>query len=74
MSLTTVIAALDAVAAIHLLTYGLRRERRDQARVLIVGGMLIVCAVALAFIGWPRSAAPHTTPAPPTPASPGTAV
>jgi hypothetical protein len=74
MGLPQVLAAADAVAAIYLIAYGLRRERRDKARVLIVGGMLVVCAVALVVIGWPRSAEPQPTPAPPAPSGPATSV
>jgi hypothetical protein len=41
-----VLATADAAAAIYLIAHGLRRERRDRACVLIVGGMLVVCAAA----------------------------
>ena len=61
------LAAADAGGAVYLIRYGLRRERRDKARVIIVGGMLAVCAAALLVIGWPRSGPPR--PAPPAPSS-----
>ena len=57
------LALADTAAAVYLIVYGVRRERRDKARVVIVGGMLAVCAVALVVIGWPRA----TPPRPPAP-------
>jgi hypothetical protein len=60
------LALADAAAAAYLVTYGLRRERHDKARVLIVGGMLAVCAVALLVIAWSSSTEPNRPQQPPT--------
>lgn len=69
MGLVLVITA-DLLAGVYLLVYGVRRERRDKPAVLIVGGVLLACALALALIGgYARSRPPHPTPpAPPAPA------
>ena len=59
------LALADGATAGYLIVYGLRQERRDKARVLIVGGMLAVCAVALTVIAWPSGAPPQRPQQPP---------
>ncbi len=76
MVLIAVVAA-DAVAGVYLLVYGVRRERWDKPRVLIVGGLLLACAAALVVIGVLSAHRDrHRAPVPPAPSSPapGTAV
>lgn len=63
--LVLVLAAVDALVAIYLIRYGLTRARPNGGRTVVVGGMLVVCALALAVLGWPKPAA--RTPRPPIP-------
>lgn len=44
-------AAVDALAAMYLLAWALRR---DRPAVLAVGVALVVCAAFLLVIGWPH--------------------
>ena len=44
------LAVADAAGAAWLLRYGLRRERRDAPAVIVVGVLLLVCAVTLGGI------------------------
>jgi hypothetical protein len=50
MTTAAVLAAVDAVAGLYLIGYGMSRERRDAAGVIVVGGTLMACALALAAI------------------------
>ena len=45
-----VVAGLDLAVAGWLLWYAGRRERRNRAGVIVVGVMLVLCAVALVVI------------------------
>lgn len=65
MTLVLVIAA-DLLAGLYLLTYGIRRERRDKPAVLIVGGVLLICALALTLISAYDRSRPHQRHPPPT--------
>jgi drug/metabolite transporter (DMT)-like permease len=68
MTLVLVIAA-DLLCGLYLLVYGIRRERRDKPAVLIVGGVLLACALALTLIGaYSRTRPPHPPPSTPPPA------
>jgi multisubunit Na+/H+ antiporter MnhB subunit len=58
MTLVLVIAA-DLLVGLYLLVYGIRRERRDKPAVLIVGGVLLICALALTLIGACDRSRPH---------------
>jgi hypothetical protein len=49
-----VLAAVDALAGLYLITYGLTRERRDKAGVLIVGGFVMACGAALSALTFLR--------------------
>lgn len=70
------LSAADAVAAVYLLAWVLRRERRDRGAVLAVGVTLALCAVALLVIGWPRAEPVRPVPpaAPVQPVGPATQV
>lgn len=48
MNLPLTLAVADAVVAIYLLVWALRRERRDKPLVVSVGLVLSICAVFLA--------------------------
>ena len=72
MTLPLTLAAIDAAVAAYLVGWALRRERRDRARVLVVGVVLAICAVFLAVVGWPNTA--PTQPTPPLAPAPGTPV
>lgn len=50
MTTPAVLAAVDALAGLYLIGYGISRERRDAAGVIVVGGTLMACAVALGVI------------------------
>lgn len=73
MTLVLVIAA-DLFAGLYLVLYGLRRERRDKPAVVIVGGVLLICALALTVIGGFARTRPHHRPTPPSPPPAGTPV
>lgn len=76
MNLPVVLAGADAFAAAYLLV-SLRRERRNRPGVLVVGVLLVSCAVALAVLSWPGQAhrrPPTPPPTPVTPTDPGQAV
>lgn len=73
MTLVLVIAA-DLFGGLYLVVYGLRRERRDKPAVVIVGGVLLICALALTVIGGFDRTRPHHHPATPTPPPAGTPV
>ena len=60
-----VVAGLDLAVAIWLLWYARRRERRNRTGVVIVGVMLVLCAVALAVIHASRPSPRQVRPATP---------
>lgn len=43
-------ALLDALAGLYLIGYGMLRERRDVAGVIIVGSVLLVCSLSLSVV------------------------
>jgi len=60
--LVWLLAGLDAAAGLYLIVVAYRRERRDKPGVLVVGILLITCAVLLAGLAaW--QAAPRSEPA-----------
>lgn len=68
MALALVTVA-DVIVGIYLLWYGLRRKQRDRPGVLIVGGILVACAVSLGVIFAQTQAEPDPrSPATPPPA------
>lgn len=66
--LLLIFAAFDALAGAYLLGWALRREQRDKPGVAVVGGMLLLAAIALVVIGALRS--PPPTPLEPPPPEP----
>lgn len=46
-----VLAAVDAAAGLYLLVHAYGREQRDKPGVLVVGIVLLLCAVTLADLG-----------------------
>ncbi len=62
--LVWLLAALDAAAALNLIAVAYRRDRRDKPGVLVVGILLVTCAILLVGIAaW--QAAPRSEPAVP---------
>jgi predicted PurR-regulated permease PerM len=61
VTLPLTLAAIDAAVAAYLVGWSLRRQRRDRARVLVVGVVLAICAVFLAVVGWPNTAPTQPT-------------
>ena len=55
------LAVGDAAAGAWLLCFGLGRERRDAPAVIVVGVLLLVCAVTLAGIAVHVSTRPTPT-------------
>ena len=50
VALLLLLAVADAAAGAWLLRQGLRRERRDASAVIVVGVLLLVCALTLGGI------------------------
>ena len=50
MTTAAVFAGVDALAGLYLIGYGISRERRDTAGVIVVGGTLMASALILAVI------------------------
>ena len=76
MNLPVVLAGADASAAAYLIV-SLRRERRNRPGVLVIGVLLVSCAVALAVLSWPAGTHRRPPVPPPTtvtPTDPGQAV
>lgn len=69
LGLPLLLGVVDGLAAIYLLVWALRRERRDKPAVAIVGGVLGACAAFLLFLAVFRddpSPAPPSAPVPTT--------
>ena len=48
--MAAVLAAVDALVGLYLVTYGLMREERDKPGVIIVGGLVMACGASIGAI------------------------